>query len=204
MDRLANRLAHRLTALGVGVGNVVAVFLDQHSDRIVALLSVRKAGGAVLLLDPSYPQERTAFVLNDSGAHLVLAHAALAARLPAQGSRAVLLDTDSDTQSDADAGPDAVARAALAQTPVPEGRSQDLAFVTYTSGSTGRPKGVAIEHRSLVAYADAMTRVFTGTGITRGRAWGSPSRWTGAAGMPLRDRHVHAGDGHSLVPRREA
>lgn len=147
LDTRADRLARVLRSAGVGPDSVVGVFLGQSADRLVALLGIWKAGGAALLLDPSYPSERTAFVLADSGCRLLLAHSVDRLRVPSFQGHTVYLDTDSSETPTAGTVSAAAGPA-------------DLAFVTYTSGSTGRPKGVAIEHRSLVAHADAMRRVF--------------------------------------------
>src|SRR5678815_4087012 len=71
LDRRSNRLAHRLRRLGVGPEVIVGLCLDRCPDMIVALLAILKAGGAYLPLDPSYPEERLAYMIRDSGAHLV-------------------------------------------------------------------------------------------------------------------------------------
>ncbi|MES1241756.1 MAG: amino acid adenylation domain-containing protein [Acidobacteriota bacterium] len=122
LDERSGRIAARLVALGVGPEVPVAVALRRSPDLIAVLLGVLRAGGCYVPLDPNYPQERLAFVLEDTGAPVVL-------------SQPGLLDGLEEVQ-------------AVAPSRAIPGT---LAYVIYTSGSTGRPKGVAIEHRSAVA-----------------------------------------------------
>jgi len=131
----ANRLARCLQGLGVGPNVVVAVAFERSLEMIVAVLGVLKAGGAYAPVDPTYPADRVAFMLEDSQAPVLLTLERLKARFSAQpGVRTIGLDDDwaSEVASlDADTPP---------RTAGPE----DLAYVIYTSGSTGRPKGVAM------------------------------------------------------------
>ena len=136
LESRANRLAHHLRHLGVGPESRVGVCAERSPELIVALLGVLKAGGAYVPLDPAYPAERLAYVLEDSGAALVVAQAHSAERLPA-GVPRVLLDAQAERIA---ARPDTVLPAAAGP--------GNLAYVIYTSGSTGRPKGVMVEHRS--------------------------------------------------------
>ncbi|HKH48932.1 MAG TPA: amino acid adenylation domain-containing protein, partial [Thermoanaerobaculia bacterium] len=133
----ARQLACRLRRLGVGPEVVVAVAADRTPAMVVGLLAVLEAGGAYLPLDPSYPGERLRWMIEDSGAPLVLTSEALEAALPdglPSRCRAVRL-----------------AEAGEAAGPLPPAAGpRHLAYVIYTSGSTGRPKGVAVEHRGLV------------------------------------------------------
>ncbi|HEU0298895.1 MAG TPA: amino acid adenylation domain-containing protein, partial [Longimicrobium sp.] len=132
----ANRVAHRLRALGVGPEVPVALFLPRTPELVAAMLGVLKAGGAYVPLDPAYPAERVATMLDDARAPVVLTHSAVAHRLPAHAGRTVAVDADPEIA----AAPD--------EDPPPLARPENLAYVIYTSGSTGRPKGVQIEHRS--------------------------------------------------------
>ncbi len=127
----ADALARRLAAAGAGPGALVAVFLEPSADVVVTLLAVLRTGAAYLPLDPTYPQERTAFVLDDAQAAVVVTTSRLAAGL--NGRTLVLLDED------------ASGGAALPPAPTPD----DLAYTIYTSGSTGRPKGVEVSHSAL-------------------------------------------------------
>ncbi|TQF10664.1 amino acid adenylation domain-containing protein, partial [Myxococcus llanfairpwllgwyngyllgogerychwyrndrobwllllantysiliogogogochensis] len=139
LDTRANQLAHLLREHGVSPGSSVGLCLDKSLDMAVAVLATLKAGASYLPLDPNYPSERLAFMLEDSAAPVVLSHSSLRASLPASSSaRLILVDAEADAIS--------------AQPP----HSPDVAFspespayVIYTSGSTGRPKGVALPHRAL-------------------------------------------------------
>jgi amino acid adenylation domain-containing protein len=105
---------------------------------VVGLLGILKAGGAYLPLDPSYPGERLAFMLQDAGAPLLITTTALGDRLPRHGARVIELD----------AAAEAIA-AQPTRAPATTLEPHNLAYVIYTSGSTGTPKGVAVEHASL-------------------------------------------------------
>ncbi len=136
LNARANRLAWRLRELGVGPEVPAAVCLERSAAFAVALLAVLKAGGAYLPIDPSYPAERLAYLLEDSGAPVLLTRRGLLDRLPADaGARAVCLE---DSDSGKDPGDPVVPLAV-----------ESCAYVIYTSGSTGRPKGVQISHGSL-------------------------------------------------------
>ncbi|MEH1098250.1 amino acid adenylation domain-containing protein [Micromonospora sp. CPCC 205561] len=145
LDRRTNRLAHHLRELGVGPGALVGVHLNRSADLVVAFLAVLAAGGAYLPLDPDYPAQRTAFMLADAGAQVMVTETELAGRLDTAGIRTVLLDAE---------------RAAIAarprQRPAVRPAADDLAYVIYTSGSTGTPKGVMISHRGLGNFLAAM------------------------------------------------
>ncbi|MFB9474180.1 amino acid adenylation domain-containing protein [Nonomuraea salmonea] len=136
LDTKVARLAAALRRRGVAGGCVVGVCLERSAEAVVALLAVWRAGGAYLPLDPAYPDERLAFLIEDSAARLVVTDAGLASRLP--GETVVLVAED-------EAGP-GDPRWYGDWDPV---EPDDPAYVIYTSGSTGRPKGVLVEHGSL-------------------------------------------------------
>ncbi|HYR09108.1 MAG TPA: condensation domain-containing protein, partial [Longimicrobium sp.] len=142
LEARANRLARHLRRLGVGPESLVGISLERGPDLALAVLGVLKAGGAYLPLDPAYPADRLAYMLEDSGARVLLTQAALVARLPDTGTRVVRLDADRG------------AIAAESAEPLRSGATPgNLAYVIYTSGSTGRPKGVAVAHGAVVNYA---------------------------------------------------
>ncbi|HYG79906.1 MAG TPA: condensation domain-containing protein, partial [Pyrinomonadaceae bacterium] len=138
LNERANQLARHLRSLGVGADAPVGVMLERSPELVVSLLAVLKAGGAYVPLDSSYPRERLALLLKDTGARVVLTRQESLTRLPETGARVVCLDRDAATiAAESRSNPDHVA------TP------DNLAYVIYTSGSTGRPKGVAVTHRAV-------------------------------------------------------
>ncbi|MCF4136396.1 condensation domain-containing protein [Streptomyces sp. Tue 6430] len=133
----ANRLAHHLRDIGVRPDTLVAVCLERSPELIATLLGILKAGAAFVPLDPDYPVDRIAYMVEDTGTPLIVTSSDLAGRLPDTVDR-LLVDTQWP------AGPE--------DNPQPVASPDDLAYVIYTSGSTGRPKGVALEHRGVVNY----------------------------------------------------
>ena len=94
LDARANQLAHHLRALGVGPETVVGLCVERSPEMLIGLIGILKAGGAYLPLDPSYPHERLAFMLEDAAAPVLSPQSALLDRLPANGARIVRLDAD--------------------------------------------------------------------------------------------------------------
>ncbi|HEX2094189.1 MAG TPA: amino acid adenylation domain-containing protein, partial [Longimicrobiaceae bacterium] len=139
LEARANRLAHRLLRLGVGPDARVALCATRSVEMLVGVLAVLRAGGAYVPLDPEYPADRLAYMLEDSGARVLLTQAVLAERLPPCDVARVLLDAEGEGGAHESAEPPTVAL-----------DPENLAYVIYTSGSTGRPKGVAMQHRPLV------------------------------------------------------
>jgi hypothetical protein len=132
----ANALARRLFGMGVGVDCVVGIALPRSIGLVVAVLAVHKAGGAYLPLDPSYPAERIAFIVDDARAPVIVTTSALAARLPGTASRLLLVDC---MEQEPAPGPES---GEVGDLPLcPDLTPDRLAYVIYTSGSTGHPKG---------------------------------------------------------------
>nr|WP_275899245.1 non-ribosomal peptide synthetase [Pyxidicoccus caerfyrddinensis] len=139
LDERASRLAAYLRHLGAGRESLVGVCLERSLDLMVALLGILKSGAAYVPLDPAYPRERLAGMLEDCAAPVLLTHRHLLGVLPAHASRTVCLDEDW-----ASLAPPASALPASPATP------DALAYVIFTSGSTGRPKGAMNAHGSIV------------------------------------------------------
>ncbi|MFC4061556.1 amino acid adenylation domain-containing protein [Planomonospora corallina] len=148
LDERANRVAHRLRGLGAGPETLVGVYAERSAELVVALLGVLKAGAAYLPLDPDYPADRLAFMIEDAGAPVVLTQGRLRETVPATG--ATVLDLD-------DPGEWADRPAGDPRSPV---TSANAAYVIYTSGSTGRPKGVPNTHRGIVNRLQWMQRTY--------------------------------------------
>ncbi|MCH7572330.1 MAG: LLM class flavin-dependent oxidoreductase [Planctomycetes bacterium] len=129
----------------VQVMQLVGVSAERSIEMVVGVLAVHKAGGAYVPIDPSYPEERRAFMLEDSGVKILLATAQALDRLGKLTVATVLLDNGTGAgASEPDEDVNAKVKAA------------DPAYVMYTSGSTGRPKGVVVEHRNVIAFFSAM------------------------------------------------
>jgi amino acid adenylation domain-containing protein len=135
----AGRLASWLARLGLGDESVVGICLESSPETLASVLGIHKAGGAFLPLEPTYPRERLAFLLEDSGAAAVVTAARWRHLVP----------ESLPTVTWEELGETGEWEPAVESPPAPARR---LAYVLYTSGSTGRPKGVLVEHRSLVAY----------------------------------------------------
>jgi amino acid adenylation domain-containing protein len=152
LNRRANQVAHYLIGIGVRPDDRVAICMHRGLELVVGLLGILKAGGAYVPLDPAYPQQRLAYMLEDSEPVAVLTQPAVRATLPALERPVVSLDLQDTGSIIARAPQHDPAASALGLT------SSHLAYVIYTSGSTGLPKGVMIEHRSVVNLLTTMAR----------------------------------------------
>ena len=145
VESRTNRIARHLGRTGVGPGTLVGIFMDRSAEMVVAALAVMKAGGAYTPLDPEYPADRIAFMIEDSKAAAIVTHERVRGRLPKSDAVIVSIDGDAAAiKQQEDSAPDSGAS------------SGDLAYVIYTSGSTGRPKGVMVEHRNVVSFFAGM------------------------------------------------
>jgi amino acid adenylation domain-containing protein/FkbH-like protein len=139
LDARANQLAHRLRKLGVGPDVLVGICAERSLEMVVGLLGIMKAGGAYVPIDPDYPRERLAVMLEDASPPVVLTLERLLDVLPQHGIPAFCLDRDWHTL-------------AHEPTTAPEvtTNGKNLAYAIYTSGSTGKPKGVPNVHEGIV------------------------------------------------------
>ncbi|GAA3932937.1 amino acid adenylation domain-containing protein [Chitinophaga oryziterrae] len=136
LNEAANRLGHYLVEKGVQPGSLVPLCIDRSLDTIIGILGILKAGAAYVPVDPSYPEERIRFILNDVRASVVVTNTEYAARL---GETAVVC-IDKMLQSQP------VDNLTVHISP------ESPLYVIYTSGSTGIPKGVLISHRNVTDY----------------------------------------------------
>ena len=139
LNRRANQVAHCLHARGIGPGALVGLCMERSLTMVIGLLGILKAGAAYLPLDPTYPAERLAFMLNDAQPAVVLTQPHLAATLPVPPTSLLCLETQWSMIAPY---PDT--------NPVSAVRPDDAAYVLYTSGSTGQPKGVIGLHRATI------------------------------------------------------
>ncbi|MGB7131472.1 MAG: amino acid adenylation domain-containing protein [Candidatus Sulfotelmatobacter sp.] len=138
LNERANQVAWYLRKLGVGPDVLVGVLAERSLEMVVALLGVLKAGGAYVPIDPDYPADRVAFMLEDAGAPVLLTQARFAARLPQHKGITICLDSEWNQILDEEtANPPSIT------TP------ESLAYMIYTSGSTGKPKGAMNTHRGI-------------------------------------------------------
>ncbi|CAO1653840.1 hypothetical protein NYA9BBAC_02594 [Salinibacterium sp. NYA9b] len=148
LNSRANQLAVFLRRSGVESESLVAVCLERGFDMVVSLLAIWKAGGAYVPIDPAYPAERVAFMIEDTAAQVVLTQSSLVGLFSGARTNSIValdvvaLDLEELPTRDLDR----------------RGSPTDLAYVIYTSGSTGTPKGVMIEHHSLTHYIAYLSR----------------------------------------------
>ncbi|WP_405775440.1 non-ribosomal peptide synthase/polyketide synthase [Streptomyces sp. NBC_00859] len=143
LSERASRLARVLAERGAGPERFVAVALPRSADLVVALLAVLKTGAAYVPVDPDYPADRIAYILEDAAPMCVVTVGDGGVEVP-DGTARVLLDEYSEAELPVSLDPG---------TP---------AYVIYTSGSTGRPKGVVVEHRSVVDYVSWAVEMYPG------------------------------------------
>ena len=151
LDARANQLARHLLDSGIGSGERVALVFDDASRAYVAMLAVLKAGAAYVPLDPGFPTDRMAYIVEDAGVGTVLSLSRLRDLLTEVGVPVMCVD----------AVPGIEARDPVPVTTAERGPVTDpLAYVIYTSGSTGRPKGVAVEHGSICNFVRVAAEVY--------------------------------------------
>ncbi|MFF8275866.1 amino acid adenylation domain-containing protein [Streptomyces lateritius] len=145
LDERSDLLAGELAALGAGPERVVAVALPRSGDFLVAALAVMKAGAAYLPVDPEYPADRVALMLEDARPGLLVTDSSSAARLPRGDVPLVRLDDDTRPTR-------------TTRVPVLPSTPGHAAYLIYTSGSTGRPKGVVVTHEGIPSLVSTMTQ----------------------------------------------
>ncbi|MEG4594111.1 amino acid adenylation domain-containing protein [Microcoleus sp. F8_C2] len=150
LNARANQLAHYLQSLGVGPEVLVGICVERSFDMIIGLLGTLKAAGAYIPIDPAYPTDRIAYMLDDSRLPVLLTQQKLVASLPEHQARVVCLDSDWEEIS-----------AQRELSPITGVTPDNLAYVIYTSGSTGKPKGVLIPHCGLLNLVFWHQRTFS-------------------------------------------
>ncbi len=149
LNARANQLAHYLRKRGVGGDVPVGVCLESSPDLAVALLGIMKAGGACVPLDPGYPEERLAYMLQDAQAPVLITREGM---LPEGANGAAVVVDLSESQ-------EAIARESD-RNPEQVTTPENLAYIIYTSGSTGKPRGVLLTHRGLVNHNTAAIKLY--------------------------------------------
>ncbi|ARU62806.1 hypothetical protein CBW65_18885 [Tumebacillus avium] len=139
LNARANQVARYLQKQGVTPQGLVGISMERTPEMITALLGIMKTGAAYVPVDPGYPEERKAYMLEDSGVNLLLTQSRVLETLPVHSAKAVCLDTDwaeiaEESQDNLGVQPD----------------PSSIWYVLYTSGSTGKPKGVEGTYRAMV------------------------------------------------------
>jgi amino acid adenylation domain-containing protein len=145
LDRRAEQVAGCLREAGARPETIVAICMDRSLDLVAGMLGILKAGAAYLPLDPTYPSDRLAFILEDARPLLTLANRNTRDRLPAAAVPILSIDSLPSSGCSAPGEPAA---------------GHHLAYVIYTSGSTGTPKGVMVEHRNVMNLFAGMDAVY--------------------------------------------
>jgi amino acid adenylation domain-containing protein len=156
LNARANQLAHYLQSLRVEPETLVGICVERSLEMVVGLLSILKAGGAYVPIDPAYPEERIAYILDDSQLPVLLTQKKLVASLPEHQARVVCLDSNWEeisTESEL--------------SPITGVTPENFAYIIYTSGSTGKPKGVQVAHRGLCNLATAQIKLFDVKPVSR-------------------------------------
>ena len=146
LNTRANQLAHYLLIQGVKPDTLVGLQMERSIEMIVGLLAIHKAGGAYLPLDPDFPADRLALMIEDSQAPIILTQQRLIPKLAiSAGVQVMVIDTSWDE----------IAQQSTTNLQT-EVKPENLAYIIYTSGSTGKPKGVMVEHRNAVNFFTGM------------------------------------------------
>ncbi len=151
LDEASNRLAHLLTGLGAGPGQTVALMFSRSPEAVASILAVLKTGAAYLPIDPSSPESRIGFMLDDAKPVAALSTVDLADRL--DGHDVPVIDVN-DSRIDAQ-------RADALPAPGPD----HVAYLIYTSGTTGVPKGVAVTHRNVTQLLGSLDAGLPPSGV---------------------------------------
>ena len=148
LDERSNRLAYHLVGSGVTTETPVGLFIERTPELLVGLIAILKAGGAYVPIDPAYPAERIAFIIEDAQAPTILTHSHLAAQLPELTAAVIAIDK-LPAMTEVPSPP-----------PLPVIGPDQAAYIIYTSGSTGTPKGCIVPHHQTVRLFDATDHWF--------------------------------------------
>lgn len=150
LNSKANQLAIYLQNRGVVPEVLVGIYAERSLDIVVGILGILKAGAAFIPIDPAYPQERTAFIIEETQIQLLITQKHLLEQIPYSENSIVLLDIEGEQIT--------VEREI---SPPIQVTSKNLAYIMYTSGSTGQPKGVQVTRCQVDYYIQAIQKIFT-------------------------------------------
>mgnify|MGYP000098976600 FL=1 len=140
LNKRANQLAHYLMKEGIGPEVFVALGADRSIDLVIGILAILKAGGIYVPIDPSHPQERFEYILDNCGANLILTQSYLKEKFSKYKKKIIEIDKWNLFEKERE------------YNLVSEVTSSNLAYVIYTSGTTGKPKGIMIEHKQKINH----------------------------------------------------
>lgn len=147
LNEKANQLARFLQEKGIKKGSIAGIMLERSFEMIIGILAIEKAGGAYLPIDPHYPKDRINYILEDSGAKLLLTHEKFDSIETGVQIEKIFIEDESLYKGD------------CTNLPV-QASPNSVAYIIYTSGSTGKPKGVMIEQHSLINRLEWMQKKY--------------------------------------------
>ncbi len=145
LNTKANQLAHYLRERGAGSETFIGVHLNRSLEMIISIVAILKAGAAYVPLDPNYPKERLAFIVEDAGLQTIISTKRAKNGLPENAAQLLFLDDEQE-----------IIEQQSTENPESTTLPQNSAYVIYTSGSTGKPKGVIIQHQSMLHLLDGL------------------------------------------------
>ncbi|MCL6261367.1 amino acid adenylation domain-containing protein [Aquiflexum sp. TKW24L] len=147
LDKKSNQLAHYLKSIGVTSENPVPICLDRSLEMIIAIFGIIKAGGAYVPIDPFFPADRIDYMIEDTGANIVICSTETSKNFGNEINR-LILDRELEVISK-------MPSEKVSPSPSPK----NLVYIIYTSGSTGKPKGAMVEHRNLVNFVNSLSKI---------------------------------------------
>ena len=151
LDQKANQLANFMYSQGIGVGDFVAVYLDRSIKPIISIMAILKAGATYIPIDPSYPEDRIQYILEEASVSLVISERGLADNKKNKIGCPVLFLDDLNILNQH-------SKVRLSQQLI-TASDNDLCYILFTSGTTGRPKGIMTEHRNVVGFIHAFNQI---------------------------------------------
>ena len=148
LNRQSNRLASLLQSKGVSAGDSVGLAMDRSEKTVITLLAIMKTGACYIPIDPEYPKDRIEYMLDDSGARILITSKKYQNQFATKAKEIVIEEAWSELESFSDVEISSSVRT-----------GDELVYILYTSGSTGKPKGVQITHQNLSNFLLSMQQI---------------------------------------------